>query len=51
MENPISERRCDSMMRVLSGNLYPRGGGDPNLSYDKFALMLRALYASSVFVR
>ncbi len=35
----------DAVIRdgVLNGNLYLRGGGDPNLSYDKFALMLRAL--------
>lgn len=28
---------------VLKGNLYLRGGGDPNLTFDKFSLMLRAL--------
>lgn len=28
---------------VLNGKLYLRGGGDPNLSVEKFGLMLRAL--------
>ena len=28
---------------VLNGKLYLRGGGDPNLSFEKFGLMLRAL--------
>ncbi|MFZ6772810.1 D-alanyl-D-alanine carboxypeptidase/D-alanyl-D-alanine endopeptidase [Undibacterium sp. SXout7W] len=28
---------------VLNGNLYLRGGGDPNLTWEKFAVMLRAL--------
>lgn len=28
---------------VLRGNLYLRGGGDPNLTWDKLAIMLRTL--------
>ena len=28
---------------VLSGNLYLRGGGDPNLTWDKLGIMLRKL--------
>ncbi len=28
---------------LLSGNLYLRGGGDPNLTWDKLGIMLRAL--------
>ena len=28
---------------VLKGNLYLRGGGDPNLTWEKFSVMLRAL--------
>ncbi len=32
-----------STREVLKGNLYLKGGGDPNLTWDKFALMLRTL--------
>lgn len=33
---------------VLNGHLYLRGGGDPNLSFEKFGLMLRALRQSGL---
>ncbi|MES2102978.1 MAG: D-alanyl-D-alanine carboxypeptidase/D-alanyl-D-alanine-endopeptidase [Pseudomonadota bacterium] len=33
---------------TLRGTLYLRGGGDPNLSWDKLALMLRSLRAQGI---
>ncbi len=33
---------------VLNDHLYLRGGGDPNLSFEKFGLMLRALRQSGL---
>ena len=33
---------------VLNGNLYLRGGGDPNLTWEKFSVMLRALRTQGI---